>query len=324
MALAFKDLGEREILALAVSLEEEDGRIYGEFAEGLRKNFPATARIFEKMREEESEHRRRLLDQYRERFGEHLPLIRRTDVTGFTNHKPFWLGPTLDIKSVRNAAAVMELETTRFYEAAAARTSDVGTRKLLGDLAEIEREHTQIAEGIEDKGISQTERQAEDEAQKRLFVLQIVQPGLAGLMDGSVSTLAPIFAAAFATHDSQTALVVGLAASVGAGISMGFAEALSDDGVLSGRGHPWARGGVCGVMTALGGLGHSLPFLSNNFNFAFGLAMGVVVVELLVIAWIRHRYMDTPLVSAVFQVIVGGILVFIAGILIGHFGHDLS
>jgi erythrin-vacuolar iron transport family protein len=317
MALSVKDLGEREILALAVSLEEEDGRIYAEFAEGLRKEFPATARIFERMREEESEHRRRLLDQFKLRFGDHLPLIHRTDVKGFTHRKPFWLRNTLDLKSVRNAAAVMELETVRFYEAAAERTTDVGTRKLLGDLAEIEREHTQLAESLEDKGISQTERQAEDEAQRRLFVLQIVQPGLAGLMDGSVSTLAPIFAAAFATHSTRATLLVGLAASVGAGISMGFAEALSDDGALSGRGHPLLRGVVCGLMTALGGLGHSLPFLAGNFWFAFGLAVCVVFVELLVIAWIRHRYMDTPLLSAAFQVIVGGVLVFIAGILIG-------
>jgi rubrerythrin len=324
MPISFKDLDEREILALAVSLEEEDGRIYGEFAEGLRKNFPATARIFEAMRDEESDHRRRLLDRYKARFGDHLPLIRRGDVKGFTKSKAFWLGSTLNINSVRNAAAVMELETTRFYEAAQLRTTDVDTRKLLGDLAEIERQHTHMAESLEDKGISTTERQAEDEASRRLFVLQIVQPGLAGLMDGSVSTLAPIFAAAFATKHSETAFIVGLAASVGAGISMGFAEALSDDGVLSGRGHPWIRGAVCGVMTALGGLGHTLPFLASNFHFAFGLAMGVVIIELLVIAWIRHKYMDTPLLSAVFQVIVGGVLVFIAGILIGQFGRDLG
>jgi rubrerythrin len=315
--LSFKDLGEREILALAVSLEEEDGRIYGEFAEGLKKNFPATARIFEAMRDEESEHRRRLLDRYKARFGDHLPLIRRGDVKGFTIHKPFWLGPNLSINAVRNAAAVMELETTRFYEAAAQRTTDVDTRRLLGDLAEIERQHTQMAESLEDKGITPSEREAEDEAQRRLFVLQIVQPGLAGLMDGSVSTLAPLFAAAFATRNSKQTLLVGLAASVGAGISMGFAEALSDDGALSGRGHPWLRGGICGAMTALGGLGHSLPFLAPSFHLAFGIAVAVVFVELLVIAWIRHKYMDTPLLSAAFQVIVGGVLVFIAGILIG-------
>jgi len=317
MALAFKDLGEREILALAVSLEEEDGRIYGEFAEGLRQVFPATARIFERMRDEESDHRRRLLDQYKVRFGDHLPLIRRTDVKGFTNHKPFWLGSTLNIKAARNAAAIMELETTRFYEAAAQRSTDVATRKLLGDLAEIEREHTHLAESLEDKGITRSEQADEAEAARRIFVLQIVQPGLAGLMDGSVSTLAPLFAAAFATHDPKKTLLVGLAASVGAGISMGFAEALSDDGALSGRGHPLLRGAICGLMTALGGLGHSLPFLAHSFNFAFELAVCVVIVELLVIAWIRHRYMDTPLLAAAFQVIVGGVLVFIAGVLIG-------
>jgi rubrerythrin len=269
------------------------------------------------MREEESEHRRRLLDQYKLRFGDHLPLIRRTDVKGFTHRKPFWLGPTLNLKSARNAAAIMELETTRFYEAAAERATDVGTRKLLGDLAEIEREHAHLAESLDDKGISGNERADEEEAQRRIFVLQIVQPGLAGLMDGSVSTLAPIFAAAFATHNTRETLLVGLAASVGAGISMGFAEALSDDGALSGRGHPWLRGSICGLMTALGGLGHSLPFIASSFKFAFGLAVCVVIVELLVIAWIRHKFMDTPLLAAAFQVIVGGVLVFIAGILIG-------
>jgi len=317
MAISFKDLGEREILALAISLEEEHGCIYGDFAEGLSKNFPATARIFEKMRDEESDHRRRLLGQYKVRFGDHLPLIRRSDVKGFTTHKPFWLNSTLNIKAVRNAAAVMELETTRFYEAAAQRTTDVDTRKLLGDLAEIEREHTHLAESLEEKGISGSERADEEEAGRRIFVLQIIQPGLAGLMDGSVSTLAPLFAAAFATHDPRKTLLVGLAASVGAGISMGFAEALSDDGVLSGRGRPLLRGGICGLMTALGGLGHSLPFMAKTFSFAFDLAVCVVIVELLVIAWIRHRYMDTPLLAAAFQVIVGGVLVFIAGVLIG-------
>ena len=318
MAISFKDLGEREILALAVSLEEEDGRIYGEFAEGLRKNFPASARIFEQMREEESEHRRRLLDRYKERFGDHLPLIRRTDVKGFTQHRPFWLGPVLSLNAARNAAAVMELETTRFYEAAARKTTDVETRKLLGDLAEIERQHTHLAQSLEDKGISQQEKSEEDETQRKVFVLQIVQPGLAGLMDGSVSTLAPIFAAAFATHNTHSTPPSWASRPRSApAISMGFAEALSDDGALSGRGHPWLRGSICGVMTALGGLGHSLPFMASRFQFAFGLAVAVVIVELLVIAWIRHKYMDTPLLSAAFQVIVGGVLVFIAGVLIG-------
>jgi hypothetical protein len=156
------------------------------------------------------------------------------------------------------------------------------------------------------------------ELKRRIFVLQIVQPGLAGLMDGSVSTLAPVFAAAFATHNSQTAFLVGMAASIGAGISMGFAEALSDDGVLSGRGRPWMRGGVCGIMTTSGGIGHTLPFLLPNFYFALWVAVAVVAIELGVIAWIRKRYMDTPLLQAIFQVVLGGILVFLTGILIGN------
>jgi hypothetical protein len=148
-------------------------------------------------------------------------------------------------------------------------------------------------------------------------VLQIIQPGLAGLMDGSVSTLAPVFAAAFATRNSWDAFLVGMAASVGAGISMGFAEAMSDDGVLSGRGKPLARGTVCGAMTTAGGIGHTVPFLIKNFNIAMAIAVVIVAIELAVIAWIRHRYMDTPLLAAAFQVIVGGVLVFIVGILIG-------
>jgi VIT1/CCC1 family predicted Fe2+/Mn2+ transporter len=153
---------------------------------------------------------------------------------------------------------------------------------------------------------------------RKIFVLQIVQPGLAGLMDGSVSTLAPVFAAAFATHNSRTAFLVGMAASLGAGISMGFAEALSDDGVLSGRGRPWMRGGVCGLMTTLGGIGHTLPFLLADFFIALWVAVAVVAIELGAIAWIRKRYMDTPLLQAIFQVVLGGVLVFIAGILIGN------
>lgn len=317
MAIAFKDLSEREILALAVGMEEEDGRIYAEFAEGLRKDFPGTARIFEKMRDEESDHRRRLLEQYRRQFGEHLPLIRRSDVKGFATQKPFWLKSPLRIDAVRKAASVMELQTRRFYEKSAGRSTDAGARKLLGDLAEEERAHSALAESLEKHELSTDERAQEQEAERRLFVLQIVQPGLAGLMDGSVSTLAPIFAAAFATKSSHDALLVGLAASVGAGISMGFAEALSDDGALSGRGHPWLRGSICGLMTAIGGLGHTLPFLISNFHVAFAAAVVIVAIELLIIAWIRHRYMDTPLLGAAFQVIVGGVLVFIAGVLIG-------
>jgi VIT1/CCC1 family predicted Fe2+/Mn2+ transporter len=160
-------------------------------------------------------------------------------------------------------------------------------------------------------------REKEHTAERRLFLLQIVQPGLAGLMDGSVSTLAPLFAAAFATHNTWETFLVGLAAAVGAGISMGFAEALSDNGSLTGRGSPWLRGSASGAMTALGGLGHTLPYLIPDFRTATTLAVAVVLVELAAIAWVRHRYMDTPWFSAAFQVVIGGILVFATGILIG-------
>jgi erythrin-vacuolar iron transport family protein len=160
-------------------------------------------------------------------------------------------------------------------------------------------------------------KEDEERAQRRLFVLQIVQPGLAGLMDGSVSTLAPVFAAAFATHSTNDAFLVGLAASAGAGISMGFAEALSDDGSLTGRGHPWVRGLICGAMTALGGIGHTLPFLLRDFRVALWAAGAVVVAELGVITWVRHRYMDSPWVSAALQIGLGGVLVFLTGVLIG-------
>jgi len=317
MAKAFHELTEREVLALAVALEEEDGKIYGEFAERLRADYPATATALAAMQAEESSHRHRLLEAYRQRFGDHLPLMRRQDVKGFVDRKPLWLARHLTLAQVRREAETMELETRRFYEAVAQRTTDAGIRQLLGDLAQEERHHAAMAEEFEKQQTASGTRAEEDLTQRRLFVLQIVQPALAGLMDGSVSTLAPLFAAAFATRNSWDAFLVGMAASVGAGISMGFAEALSDDGALSGRGHPWLRGGVCGLMTTLGGIGHTLPFLIANFQMATGVAAGVVLVELGVISWIRHHYMDTPFLSAAFQVVLGGLLVFIAGILIG-------
>jgi erythrin-vacuolar iron transport family protein len=317
MARNFKDLSEREVLALAITLEEEDGRIYADFAEGLREKYPATAKMFEEMQVEESGHRRSLIDIFRQRFGEHIPLIRRQDVKGFVDRRPVWLTRPLGVNVVRKQAEIMELETIRFYERAIARTSDASIRKLLGDLVEVERKHTRLAETLEEKLITPEVRTQEEAASRRLFVLQIVQPGLAGLMDGSVSTLAPLFAAAFATHSSWAAFLVGLAASVGAGISMGFAEALSDDGSLTGRGHPWVRGVVCGLMTTAGGIGHTMPFLISNFHLALTVAGAVVAVELGVISYIRHRYMDTPFLSATFQVVVGGVLVFLSGILIG-------
>jgi len=313
----FKSLTEREILALAISLEEEDERVYADFAESFRQDFPATAEVFDGMRIEESGHRRRLLDLYEDKFGSHIPLIRRTDVKGFVNRRSVWLIKPLALNVARNHAAAMEAETRRFYETAAAQSKDVNIRQLLDDLAQEERFHENRAEDLEAEKLLPDVKAKEEEANRRLFVLQIVQPGLAGLMDGSVSTLAPVFAAAFATRSSHDAFTVGLAASIGAGISMGFAEALSDDGTLTGRGHPWLRGVVCGLMTTLGGIGHTLPFLIPSFHAAFVAAVIVVAVELSAITWIRSHYMDTPVLSAAFQVVVGGVLVFITGILIG-------
>ena len=312
----FESLSAREILALAISLEEEDERIYADYAEELKQDFPATAAMFGGMREEESGHRRRLIELYQAKFGEHIPLIRRNDVRGFVQRRPIWLTKPLRLDAVRREAATMEVETRRFYEKSAARTEDASIRQLLNDLAQEERSHEYRAEELSD--LDATAKGQEEEANRKLFVLQIVQPGLAGLMDGSVSTLAPVFAAAFARHESHFAFLVGLAASVGAGISMGFAEALSDDGSLTGRGHPWIRGLVCGLMTTLGGIGHTLPFLITNFTIACIVAVGVVLVELASIAYVRHRYMESPWVSATVQVVIGGILVFLAGVLIGE------
>jgi erythrin-vacuolar iron transport family protein len=291
---SFESLTEQEILALAIALEEEDERVYADFVVSFRKDFPATAAMFDGMREEESAHRRKLIELYRSKFGEHIPLIRRGDVKGLVSRRPIWLTPTLRPEAARRQASTLEVETRIFYEKAASRTHDASIRQLLNDLAQEEREHEHRAEQL-DKLDAGT-RGEEDEASRRLFVLQIVQPGLAGLMDGSVSTLAPVFTAAFARQESYFAFLVGLAASVGAGISMGFAEALSDDGSLTGRGHPWVRGLVCGLMTMLGGIGHTLPFLIPNFQIATAIAIIVVIFEL------------------------GGALVFGAGVLIGKYG----
>jgi rubrerythrin len=317
MAKTLKELTAREVLALAIQSEEEDGRIYADLAERVRTDYPETAKSLMTMRDEENGHRHRLIEMYRQKFGEHIPLIRRQDVKGFYSRKPIWLSSVLTIPMIRREIEGMEQEARNYYVAAIAQTSDAAVRQLLGDLAAEESKHYEIAEEMDEAQKKSGAREAEDDTQRRKFVLQIIQPGLAGLMDGSVSTLAPVFAAAFATHDSWDAFLVGMAASVGAGISMGFAEALSDDGVLSGRGHPWLRGPICGLMTTAGGIGHTLPFLIANFNIAMLIAVIIVAIELAVIAWIRHRYMDTPLLSAAFQVIVGGVLVFIVGILIG-------
>jgi rubrerythrin len=313
----FAELTEQEIVALAITSEDEDSRIYRGFAEGLRGKYPASAKIFDEMAEEETRHRTRLFELYRSKFGEYLPLIRRQDVKGFIRRKPLWLMSSLNLDEVRKFAENMEYEAARFYRRATETTRDTSVRQLLVDLAEVESEHEGLVHKLGEQILTPSARASEDETARRMFVLQYVQPGLAGLMDGSVSTLAPLFAAAFATHSTWETFLVGLAASVGAGISMGFAEALSDDGSLTGRGAPLVRGIVCGTMTAIGGLGHTLPYLIPNFWTATMVAIAVVVVELIAISYIRHRFMDTPFLAATFQVVVGGALVFAAGILIG-------
>jgi erythrin-vacuolar iron transport family protein len=313
---SFADLNEQEVLALAISNEDEDNRIYRSFADGLRASYPDTAAMYDKMAEEEISHRDMLLDLYRKKFGDFLPLIRRQDVKGFVPRRAIWLNRPLGLDAVRKFAEEMEFETARFYRRAAEAANDGAVRDLLTRLAAAEDKHEELAHEL-GKKLDPSARATEDETARRMFVLQYVQPGLAGLMDGSVSTLAPLFAAAFATHNTWATFLVGLAAAIGAGISMGFAEALSDDGSLTGRGAPLVRGVVCGLMTAIGGLGHTLPYLIPHFYTATALAFAVVALELAAISWIRTRYMDTPFLQAAFQVVVGGVLVFAAGILIG-------
>ena len=318
----FSDLTEREVLAVAIASEEEDSRIYMTFAEDLKERYPDSAKIFEEMADEERGHRHRLLELYEQRFGPNLPPIRREDVKGFLRRRPIWLTKNLPLDTIRKEVETMELEAERFYAKAAERADDVGVRRLLGDLAEEEKGHENLAVKLTGQILRPEVREAEDKTRRRMFVLQYVQPGLAGLMDGSVSTLAPLFAAAFATHQNWQTFLVGLAASLGAGISMAFAEALSDDGSLTGRGSPWIRGSTTGVMTALGGLGHSLPYLvpdswHNAFWIATSIAGVVVLIELWAIAFIRSHYMDTPFLQAVFQVVLGGLIVLGVGILIG-------
>ncbi len=316
MKRRFKDLSAPEIVALAISLEEEDARIYQEYARVLRPKFPELAVKLEAMRIEEDGHRQRLIDLFERKFGKEIPLSRRTDVRGFVDRpSPHSFHPSAE--EVRKRIDLMEAETERYYERAALQVTDAEIRRLLGDLAEEERRHEAVAADMVHPVQPDSDQEAEATAARRLFLLQVIQPGLAGLMDGSVSTLAPLFAAAFATENSWEAFKVGIAAAVGAGISMGFAEALSDDGSLSGRGRPLLRGIACGSMTFIGGLGHALPYLITNFHLATILATVVVFTELAAIAWIRNRYMDTPFLSAMFQVVVGGLLVFFTGVLIG-------
>jgi erythrin-vacuolar iron transport family protein len=317
MAKHFRDLSEQEVLALAIALEDEDSCIYREFAEGLSEDYPSTAKLLREMQHEEEQHRASLAALYHSRFGERVPLIRRQDVRGFVSRPPVWLIEPIGPKMVRRAVLAMETETREFYHAALNKVTDPATRKLLSDLAEAELKHTATAEDVEKQYITPDTQKVEATVRKRAFVLKFVQPGLAGLMDGSVSTLAPLFAAAFATHQSWDAFRVGLAASIGAGISMAFAEALSDDGSLTGRGRPIVRGIVTGVMTTIGGIGHTLPYLIENFHLATTVAVVVVVLELAAISWIRNHFMETPLLRAAMQVVLGGALVFAAGIWIG-------
>ncbi|RCS23762.1 rubrerythrin family protein [Phyllobacterium salinisoli] len=314
----FDTLSEQEILALAISSEEDDGRIYLAYADGLKDEFPQTAQIFEEMAAEENTHRERLIEMHRKRFGERIPLIRREHVSFYYERKPDWLVRPLGIDKVRETAEAMEDQAYRFYIEASKRVSDASTRKLLGDLAMEEKQHESLAHRLGLKFAPTDVREEERETERRQRILTYIQPGLAGLMDGSVSTLAPIFAAAFATQDTWQTFLVGLSASVGAGISMGFTEAAHDDGKLSGRGSPIKRGIANGTMTMLGGLGHALPYLIPDFWTATSIAIAVVFVELWAIAYIQNRFMETPFLRAAFQVVLGGALVFAAGVLIGN------
>lgn len=319
---SFASLSEREILALAIASEEDDNRVYMAFAEDLRERYPATAKVFVGMAEAEAGHHRMLDALYRKRFGSNLVPIRSSDVNFFIKRPPVWLTRNLSLDTIRKEAEIREAEAESFYLRAAEQAQDPGVRSLLRDLASTERTHEELATKLEATNLTPRARIKEDRVRARLFVLQYVQPGLAGLIDGSVSTLAPLFAAAFATHSNWQTFLVGLAAALGAGISMGFAEALSDDGALTGRGSPWLRGGICGAMTAFGGLGHALPYLvpdsvENGFLIATAMAGLVVFVELWIIAFVRARYMSTPFLKAVLQIVLGGAIVLATGIIIG-------
>lgn len=319
----FSQLEEREILAVAIDAEDDDRKVYLSFAEDLRARYPGTAAMFENMAKVEASHHDTLLQKYHEKFGPDVLPIRRNDVSGFMKRRPVWLVRNLPIAKIRREVEIREAESYGFYTKAASQAKDPEVRKLLTDLAQVEKSHEILAADIEDEFLPKSERDKEQATDRRMFILQYAQPGLAGLMDGSVSTLAPLFAAAFATHNTWATFLVGLAASVGAGISMAFAEALSDDGALSGRGSPWLRGPICGIMTAFGGLGHTLPYLvpnsvPNAFLIATAISGVVVFFELWAIAWVRAHYMDTPLLQAIFQIVLGGIIVLTAGILIGN------
>lgn len=311
---SFSDLDQSELLGLAVSLGEEHARIYAEYAHGLAMSEPAMSETFASMAAEEDAHRRALIDLYQQTYGNHIPLIRPQDVRGFAHYDPIWSRDPIDPDEVRVQAEAIAREARQFYDSARNRTSDTSVRKFLGDLVAAEDRHLGQARRTAQEGGT---KHAQSDSAQRAFILQYIQPGLNGLIDGSISTLAPIFAVAFATYDTWTTFLVGLAASVGAGISMGIAEAMSDDGLISGRGNPWKRGAVTGVMTAVGGLGHTLPYLISDFWTATAIAAIIVLVELWIIAWVRARYMDTPFMRSALEVVAGGLIVFGVGIAIG-------
>lgn len=313
----FSDLSERDVLALAISSEADDAHVYDDYAEALRKDFPDTAKVFEGMAAQERGHNATLTKEYERRYGGHVPLIRRESIAGYYNRRPAWVVVNLGIDRIREEVGRMEDESANFYLHALKKASDPGTRTLLESLYRTELQHEEIAGSLAERYLPVDKKAEEDEKARRQFVLTWVQPGLAGLMDGSVSTLAPIFATAFATQNSHTTLLVGLAAAVGAGISMGFTEAVHDDGVISGRGSPLKRGIASGTMTAVGGLGHALPYIIPEFWTATVIAIAIVFVELWAIAFIQNRYMETPFWRSVFQVVLGGVLVLAAGIFIG-------
>ncbi len=314
----FSELSEQEILALAISSEEDDARIYMAYAEGLRADFPDSAQVFVEMAEEENTHRNWLLDLHKTRFGDSVPLVRRDHIQGYFQRKPDWLVRPLSVEKTRKMAEEMEAQAQNFYEVAVTKCQDADTKKLLGDLALAEQNHASLAHRLGLRHVPESVQEMETAKEHRQFILTYVQPGLAGLMDGSVSTLAPVFAAAFATGDTWQTFLIGLSASIGAGISMGFTEVASDDGVISGRGSPIKRGLAAGIMTTVGGLGHALPYLISDFWTATIIAAIVVVIELWAITWIQNKYMETPWLRAGFQVILGGALVFAAGVLIGN------
>ncbi len=308
------DLSEAELIALAISAEEDDARIYRAYASRLRDQYPENAAQFDEMALEEDGHRQALITLYKMRFGDEIPLMRREYVKGFPPIRTDWMSLELNLETAREHARAMERTAEAFYVEAAKRSSDADTRKLLGDLAAAEAGHVQAAGQVFQ---SNDETELEDKEARRSFILSYVQPGLAGLIDGSVSTLAPIFAAAFATGNTYSTFLVGLSASLGAGISMGLTEYIADDGVISGRGSPIARGIITGLMTTIGGLGHALPYLITDFWTATIVAIIVVFIELGVITYVQHKYMETPWMKASLQVLIGGALVLAVGILIG-------